>query len=88
MTDSKDLKILALKEVISRDKVQYEDQIADLRVELTQVNVRAEEVANENVALRQEIDTLAAASQGDVVEGVVVSEEAEKPTARTKKSTK
>lgn len=88
---ARDLKIMALKEVISRDKVQYEDQIADLRVELTQVTQSVEQLTSENTELRQQIDSLAGnlagedTEKGEVVEGELVQEE--KP-ARTKKSAK
>lgn len=80
MSDKEQLKISALKEVIARDKVQYEDQIADLRVTLTETSQQLDQANSDNALLQQRIDEISAtldAKNNDVVVGEVVSEDEE-----------
>ena len=73
--DRKDLKIQALLEKISNLTTTYENQIADLRVDLTVVD---SERSDESQALNAEIDRLnavVAELQGDSSEDVSSEED-------------
>lgn len=65
--DKKELKILALREGF-RNKVasitdEYEDRIAELRVELTEREAKLHRLEDENQNLKSEIDALRASQE-------------------------
>lgn len=81
--DKSELKILALKESLAAKVNDYEDKIADLRIELTEQSADVQALSAENEQLKARIAELEPAEEvaTDVVEGEVVQK-----TARAKKS--
>lgn len=71
--DRKDLKIQALLESLSKDKVKHESEMGDLRVELTLVSQERDQLREELETLRREQPVV---GSGEVVPGELVSEEA------------
>lgn len=63
--DRKDLKIQALLEKISNLTTQYENQVADYRVDLTVVSSERDEFAERIVQLEQEVARLNEEASGE-----------------------
>lgn len=72
--DEKDLKITALKQRIGEITSDYEDRIADLRVNITYQQQQLEQLQRQNQELESQLSDLDPApdSTSDVLEGEVV----------------
>lgn len=71
----KTLKEVALLERVGELTCSYEDRIADLRVELTNVSNERDELRKDQSRLLVEIAKLQEANEPDTIEGEVVQEE-------------